>query len=81
MKKIDKLRKAFLDADAFFANKESNATSTSTRQFWADRRSINDQAYFILIFAQLEDHINVTMPKTRLQEAVDCTLETQAALG
>ena len=59
MRKIARLRQAFLDADALFAKKQWDARSTRTRQFWIDRRSVNDQAYFVMIFAQLEDHVNV----------------------
>jgi hypothetical protein len=58
MKRIIKMRRIFEEVDAFLGEMEFNARTAGRKVFWRDRRAINEQAYFVIIFAQLEDYIN-----------------------
>ena len=58
MKSINNIYKVYCLTDQFFQDKEDRARTDKTRQKWFDKRSLNDQAYFVLIFAQFEDFIN-----------------------
>lgn len=58
MKNLKKIYESYQAADGFLSNAESNASTQRDRQYWGERRSLNDQAYFLMMFAQLEDYIN-----------------------
>lgn len=49
---------AYLVADEALSQKETSARASANRDRWGLKRQLNDQAYFIMLFAQLEDHIN-----------------------
>lgn len=46
------------EADGYLARRESDARSPSGKSKWADRRMYNDHAYFVMLFAQLENLVN-----------------------
>jgi phage-related protein len=58
MKQIANLREVFQKADDFFDEKQSTARTARTKALWIDRRLLNAQAYFVIVFAQFENHIN-----------------------
>ncbi|MCX7046202.1 MAG: hypothetical protein NTX50_12045 [Candidatus Sumerlaeota bacterium] len=49
---------AYLHSDAAFDEQEARAHSTQRKEQWTRKRELNNYAYFILLFTQLEDHIN-----------------------
>lgn len=58
MRDIQKVYKSYLDSDGFFARKEIEARSVASRQKWAEKRNTNEQAFFVMLFAQFEDYVN-----------------------
>jgi len=50
--------RTYLLVDNFLADKENRARSKSSRDMWSQRRALNDQAHFGLLFAKLEARIN-----------------------
>jgi hypothetical protein len=47
-----------LATDGFLAQSELNATSPAAKARWSNLRHYNDQAYFVMLFAQLEQFID-----------------------
>lgn len=58
MKDFTGIYKAYYDSNDFFARKERLARTRNSTDLWARKKQINDYAYFVLLFAQLEDYIN-----------------------
>jgi len=58
MKSIQAAYKAYLDADSFMGSAAASARTAGMRQKWSVKRLLNDQAYYVFIFAQLEGYIN-----------------------
>jgi hypothetical protein len=58
MKQVRTYFAAYREADGFMQQKESRTKAPAQRQLWADRRNVNDQAYFVLMFTVLETMIN-----------------------
>ena len=56
MSYLAKVYRSYLEADGFYARAELGC-SPSQRTSWAERRDINDKAYFVLMFSELEDRI------------------------
>jgi HD superfamily phosphohydrolase len=49
---------AYLETDGYLAGRESAARSPSRQKKWATLRRYNDHAYYVMHFAQLEQHVN-----------------------
>lgn len=49
--------RAYVESDAHFGRREANARTAAGIARWARARMYNDQAYFLMLFAQLEQHI------------------------
>ncbi|MCY3022655.1 MAG: hypothetical protein NTW87_27060 [Planctomycetota bacterium] len=56
MKSFTEVRTSYRYADWYLASKE--AAARVHKQRWSRLRAINDQAYFLMMFGQLEDHVN-----------------------
>ncbi|MBE7558310.1 hypothetical protein HS125_04955 [bacterium] len=52
-----KIYEAYCVANEALAEKESSARSAVQRARWSRKMILNDQAYFVMLFAQLEDRI------------------------
>src|ERR1700677_3232798 len=48
---------AYVETDAYLGRKESNTRTPAGMAKWVRRRRFNDQAYFLMLFAQLEQYI------------------------
>jgi hypothetical protein len=49
---------AYLEANGILLERETRARKPASIARWNKKRQLNDQAYFIMLFAQLEDKIN-----------------------
>ena len=58
MRDIQRAYCAYLDTDAFLWTKESRTRNVAARQAWARKRALNDEAFYVLLFAKLEGRIN-----------------------
>lgn len=58
MRDLQKVYKSYQDSDGFFARKEIDAKSAASREKWVEKRNTNDQAFFVMVFAQFEDFVN-----------------------
>src|SRR4051794_4425171 len=59
MRSFRVIHQSYLATDGELARQEALATRRTQRERWRRARTINDQAFFVLIFAQLEDHVRV----------------------
>lgn len=57
MKSLARITKAYRIVDDNLVREESNASGRAKVR-WTNARAVSDQAYFLVIFGQLEDHIN-----------------------
>ena len=57
MKSFNAIHQTYVALDGYLAQEEARHAGAAKDQ-WARRRIINDQTYFVVLFAQLEDHIN-----------------------
>jgi hypothetical protein len=48
----------YVESDAYLGRKEANTRTPAGRNKWARRRRFNDQAHFLMLFAQLEQHVD-----------------------
>jgi hypothetical protein len=51
------IHRAYVEADAHLGRKEAAARTPAMQGRWAQARAYNDQAYFVMRFAQLEQHV------------------------
>lgn len=58
MTSYKEIHAAYLETDGYLAGRESASKSPSRRKHWAVLRRYNDHAYFVMHFAQLEQHVN-----------------------
>ncbi|MFZ2656620.1 MAG: hypothetical protein WAX69_16925 [Victivallales bacterium] len=63
MKDINRVHGNYIKIDNLLSLKESTAVASTSKDKWANLRSANDQAYFVLIFAQFEDLVNTRFKK------------------
>lgn len=63
MKSFKPIHASYLATDGFLAQSELNATSQRAKTRWASLRHYNDQAYFVMLFAQLEQFIDAECTK------------------
>ena len=82
MKSLAPIAKAYQVVDAYLAHEEERVLPNAKAR-WTNVRTINDQAYFVVIFAQLEAHVNeqweklvrrkrtAPWPRRRLWENID----------
>lgn len=56
---LSRLRNTHSVSDARLQAKETGARTPASRDRWAEIRDINDQAYFMMMFAQLEAMVRV----------------------
>ena len=56
MKSFNAIHQTYDAVDGYLAQEEARHTGKA-KDPWARRRIINDQTYFVVLFAQLEDHI------------------------
>lgn len=66
MKNFPDIYKAYYDSCSYFARKEANAKTPKSRDKWARKSELNDYAYFVLFFSQLEEYVNEQCKKLRL---------------
>jgi hypothetical protein len=59
----NEIHRAYVESDAYLGRKEADARTPGSKTRWARARMFNDQAYFLMLFAQLEQHINVQVAK------------------
>lgn len=57
MRSYKAIHNAYLETDGYLSGRESTAKSPARRQHWATMRRYNDHAYFVMLFAQLEQHV------------------------
>jgi len=53
----NEIHRAYVESDAYLGRKEAGARTPSGKTRWARARMFNDQAYFLMLFAQLEQRI------------------------
>lgn len=58
MTSYKEIHAAYLETDGHLAGRESAAKSPARKKHWATLRRYNDHAYFVMHFAQLEQHVN-----------------------
>jgi len=58
VKRLSLLRKSFIESDSHISDRESRARTPGNKNRWGEIKDLNDQAYFMMIFAQFEDRIN-----------------------
>ena len=58
MTSFREIRNSFIKTDAFLLTQETNARSASLKARWAGFRRYNAHAYFVMLFAQLEQDID-----------------------
>lgn len=49
---------AYIESDAYLGRREASTRTPGGSAKWVRRRRFNDQAYFLMLFAQLEQHID-----------------------
>lgn len=57
MKSFSAILRTYQKLDDELAQWEAAATSIRVRRRWSSMRILNDQAYFVVIFAQFEDYV------------------------
>jgi hypothetical protein len=63
MKSFRLIRASYLATDSFLAQAELKATSLKAKAHWSNLRYYNDQAYYVMLFAQLEQFIDAECTK------------------
>ncbi|MEQ8785415.1 MAG: hypothetical protein RIC55_03920 [Pirellulaceae bacterium] len=66
MKSFSAILRAYVSIDGRLAREEAAASNARDRKRLAGMRILNDQAYFVIIFAQFEDYI-----KNRCRRLID----------
>jgi HD superfamily phosphohydrolase len=49
---------SYTETDKYLSGRESATASPTRKKHWATLRRYNDHAYFVMLFAQLEQHVN-----------------------
>jgi HD superfamily phosphohydrolase len=49
---------SYAETDKYLSGRESATKSPGRKAHWATLRRYNDHAYFVMLFAQLEQHVN-----------------------
>ena len=60
MSALSHIRRAYLESNARIQEKESAARAPQSRDSWSHLRNLNDQAYFMMLFAHFEDLLKQT---------------------
>jgi len=58
VKRLTLLRNSYIESDGRIAEKRFGALTPGSQDKWNKIKDLNDQAYFMMIFAQFEDRIN-----------------------
>lgn len=58
MNSFKEIHTSFLATDAFLSERESAGRTAHRRAHWAKLKTYNGHAYFVMLFAQLEQHID-----------------------
>lgn len=58
MTSFKEIHAAYLETDKYLSGRESATYSPERKNHWATLRRYNDHAYFVLHFAQFEQHVN-----------------------
>ncbi len=58
MTSFREIRAAYLAIDLYLAQRESEGRTARRQAHWAKMRKYNHHAYFVMLFAQLEQHID-----------------------
>lgn len=72
MKSFREILRAYLAVDDLLQTEETRARTATRKATWANDRRINDQAYFVILFAQLEEKIkasSTSLVAKRIQKA------------
>jgi hypothetical protein len=85
MTSFREIHASYLATDDFLSKQETRGRTANRKAHWAKLRRYNDHAYFVMMFAQLEQHIDsrcaalIVKKKSsakwklrRLWDAVDC---------
>ena len=65
---IRRVYKGYLEVDRYLVSKQTKTRTSNSLQNWAEKRGLNDQAYFVLLFSKLEEHINKECQKLILRK-------------
>jgi hypothetical protein len=66
---LDGIRDCWLSADTHLAAREAGAATARERTTWERRRGVNDQAYFVLMFAAFEDLVSRKFELSRVKHS------------
>ena len=58
MRSFREICEVYLKTNGYLSKQEQQARSVNSRSRWGRMRKLNDQAHFVMMFAQLEDRIN-----------------------
>jgi hypothetical protein len=63
MRSFKQIHASYLATERFLSHSELNATSVSAKARWLSLRYYNDQAYYVMLFAQMEQLIDAECTK------------------